>query len=108
MGAVEVSIGMMSLSIRNVSYMSPYMLQYPDHEGTRARPRGLRMITDLSPTRIGVNPDMRWFQGSSRSAETYKATQLFAPDIDLKHIWYAAPTFIICRGCGIFFALRAI
>ena len=28
----------------------------------------------LRPTRIGVNPDKVWFQGSSRGAETYKAT----------------------------------
>ena len=45
------------------------------------------MITDLGPTRIGVSPDKVWFQGSSRDAETYKATPLsFAPEIDLRHI----------------------
>ena len=45
----------------------------------------LRMITDLGPTRIGVSPDKVWFQGSSRGAETYKATPLFiAPEIDLR------------------------
>ena len=45
------------------------------------------MITDLGPTRIGVIPDKVGFQGSSRSAETYKATPLFfAPEIDLRHI----------------------
>jgi hypothetical protein len=31
------------------------------------------MITDLGPTRIGVNPDKVWFQGSSGGTETYKA-----------------------------------
>ena len=44
------------------------------------------MITDLGPTRIGVSPDKVWFQGSSRSAETFKAFPLFAPEIDLRHI----------------------
>ena len=45
------------------------------------------MITDLGPTRIGVNPDKVWFQGSSRGAKAFKATPLsFSPEIDLRHI----------------------
>ena len=45
------------------------------------------MITDLGPTRIGVSQDKVWFQGSSRSAETFKAFPLFfAPEIDLRHL----------------------
>ena len=45
------------------------------------------MIADLGPIRIGVNQDKVWFQGSSRGAETYKATPLsFAPEIDLRYI----------------------
>ena len=47
------------------------------------------MITDLGPTSIGVtvSPDKVWFQGSSRSAVTFKAFPFFfAPEIDLRHI----------------------
>ena len=52
-------------------------MRYPDHgSGTCAAPPGLRMITDLGPTRIGINPDKGWFQGSSHSAETYQTTPL--------------------------------
>ena len=68
------------------------------------------MITDLAlgPTRIGVSPDDKvCFQGSSRGAETYKATPLlFALDIDLRHIRISY-TNNICGLRYLFLELRA-
>ena len=63
------------------------------------------MLTDLGPTRIGVNPDNVCFQGSSRSAATCKAIPLFKRQA-LTLETYNYPTPKICwawQGYGIFF-----
>ena len=80
---------MTSLSIRNVSYMSPYTNNIPTIAAHLCT--ALRASDDhgpFGPTRIGVTPDKGWFhsvaQGSSRiSPKRIKRPHLFAPDSEI-------------------------
>ena len=82
------------------------IIDIPTTAALRTTLYGLRMITDLGPTRIGVSPDKVWFQGSSRSAETYKATPLFCAKNGPKthtisiHQYYLGATVSFFRATG--------